>query len=69
MKTISIVKEKLKDERRVIITPKQVQELTLLGFEVFIEHDAGAGCNFLDSDYENSGDKVVDRITSWITAK
>lgn len=68
MKTISIIKEKLKDERRVIITPEQVKELTSLGYVVLVEHDAGLGCNYCNIDYENNGGKIVDTDTAWTQA-
>lgn len=68
MKVIGIIKEKLKDEKRVIITPEQVKELTSLGFSVLIERGAGLGCNYYDSDYENNGGKIVDTDTAWTKA-
>lgn len=65
MKTISIIKEKLNNEKRVIITPEQVKELISLGFRVLVEHDAGQGCNYCDSDYEYNGGDIVDTDTAW----
>ena len=45
MKAIGIIKEKLKDEKRVIITPEQVKE-----FGDKLNDNIYAGINFMDVD-------------------
>ena len=48
-------------ETRVGIVPSSMKKLTKAGFEVFIEKGAGLSANYLDSDYESAGAKIVSR--------
>jgi NAD(P) transhydrogenase subunit alpha len=57
---IGVPKEIRAGERRVAATPETIGRLKKLGFEVVIEHDAGAGASFYDDDYRNVGATVVD---------
>ena len=68
MKTVSIIKEKLKNEKRVIMTPDQVHELVSLGYSVLVEYGAGIGCNYTDKEYEKNGAKLVDTDEAWLSA-
>ncbi|TNF69330.1 MAG: alanine dehydrogenase [Gammaproteobacteria bacterium] len=54
-KSILLVKETKADERRVALIPGDVSELISLGYQVFVEHDAGKGAGFEDSDYQRNG--------------
>ncbi len=65
MFTVGVIKEKLKNEKRVIITPAQVNVLVQSGFRVLVEQGAGLGCNFLDSDYESNGAEIVTTSIAW----
>ena len=53
---IGVIKETAKGERRVAVVPEVVKKWSGLGADVCIEHDAGAGSYFCDSDF---GAKVV----------
>jgi NAD(P) transhydrogenase subunit alpha len=57
---IGIPKESRAGERRVAATPETIGRLKKLGFDVVVEHDAGAGASFHDDDYRHAGAVVVD---------
>lgn len=57
---IGILKESLKNETRVSITPDIAIKLIKFGFEVLVEEKSGVSANFLDSHYEESGARVTD---------
>jgi NAD(P) transhydrogenase subunit alpha len=59
---IGVPKETRPGERRVAATPETIGRLKKLGFEVAIEHDAGAGAAFYDDDYRNAGATVMDDV-------
>jgi NAD(P) transhydrogenase subunit alpha len=59
---IGVPKETRAGERRVAATPETIGRLKKLGFEVSIEHDAGAGASFYDDDYRNAGATVVEDV-------
>lgn len=48
---IAVVKEQAPGEQRVATVPEVVQKLTASGYEVRIEHDAGAGAFYQDDLY------------------
>ncbi len=56
---IGAPKEVKNNEFRVGLTPNSVEKLTTKNHEVFIEENAGAGIGFTDSDYKNSGAKIL----------
>ena len=56
---IGVPREIKNHEYRVGLVPASVRELTDRGHEVFIEHDAGAGINLHDADYEAAGARVL----------
>ena len=56
---IGVPKETRAGERRVAATPETIGRLKKLGFDVLIEHDAGAGASFNDEDYQNAGATVL----------
>lgn len=62
---IGIVKEQVKDEKRVILLPTQIKELTKKGFSVMVEIDAGIECGYTNSDYIKSGALILDKETIW----
>jgi NAD(P) transhydrogenase subunit alpha len=57
---IGVPKETRAGERRVAATPETIGRLKKLGFDVVIEHDAGAGASFYDDDYRNAGATVAE---------
>lgn len=65
---IGIPKETLPGETRVAATPKTVEQLIKLGYEVCIEHNAGQLAYFDDQMYINAGATVVDTATAWSCA-
>jgi len=65
---IGIPKETLPGETRVAATPKTVEQLIKLGYEVCIEHDAGQLAYFDDQAYMAAGATVVDTATAWSAA-
>lgn len=62
---IGIPKETLSGETRVAATPKTVEQLIQLGYEVCIEQDAGQTAHFDNAAYEQAGAQVVDTTTAW----
>lgn len=62
---IGVPKETLAGETRVAASPKSVEQLLKLGFEVCVETQAGALASFDDSAYEEAGAKVVSAHQAW----
>jgi alanine dehydrogenase len=56
---IGIPKERRPFEFRVGLSPAGVGILTLAGHKVFVEHEAGGGAGFSDTDYEQAGATLV----------
>ena len=56
---IAIVKETKTLEKRVAATPETVKKFISLGISVKVEKDAGIKSNILDSEYEESGAKII----------
>ncbi|MGC1306979.1 MAG: Re/Si-specific NAD(P)(+) transhydrogenase subunit alpha [Phormidesmis sp.] len=58
-KKIGIPQEIGDGECRVAATPDTVKKLQKLGFEVWVEHDAGAAAKFSDEAYQAAGCKIA----------
>ncbi|MBI3738908.1 MAG: alanine dehydrogenase [Chloroflexi bacterium] len=56
---IGIPKESRPFEFRVGLSPAGVEILTQNGHTAFVQHEAGVGAGFSDSDYEKSGARLV----------
>ena len=56
---IGIPKEDYKTESRVSLTPEAVEILTGNGHEVLIEHEAGKGVNYTNTEYSEKGAQIV----------
>jgi len=56
---IAVPKEQAGGERRVATVPEVVQKLTAAGFEVRVEHGAGAGAYYPDDLFTAAGAKIV----------
>lgn len=59
---IGVPKEIKNNENRVGATPSGVNELVRNGHEVFVQHTAGEGSGFPDSEYKNAGAKILPSI-------
>lgn len=59
---IGIPKEIKNNENRVGATPAGVKELVRHGHEVYVQHTAGEGSGFPDSDYEAAGARILPTI-------
>ncbi|WJV55905.1 Re/Si-specific NAD(P)(+) transhydrogenase subunit alpha [Prodigiosinella aquatilis] len=62
---IGVPKERLTNEARVAATPKTVEQLLKLGFEVAIESGAGKLASFDDSTYEQAGATILGKEDVW----
>lgn len=62
---IGVPKERLANEARVAATPKTVEQLLKLGFEVAIERGAGKPASFDDGAYEQAGAIILDTAEIW----
>ncbi len=56
---IGIPKETSYQENRIALTPEAVSVLVNRGNEVVVEHDAGEGSSYSDSDYSEAGARIV----------
>jgi len=57
---IGVPKEIKKNEYRVALTPRGVEEFTASGHDVFIEKDAGKGSGYSDESYKEAGAIITD---------
>ena len=64
-KTVSILREVRVEERRVILTPTEVDTIITSGYSVFTEHDCGLACGFEDADYVRVGAEIVSQEEAW----
>ena len=62
---IGVPRELLDNESRVAATPKTVQQILKLGFDVIVEHDAGFKASFEDQAFVAAGAKVGDAAQVW----
>ena len=62
---IGVPRELLDNESRVAATPKTVQQILKLGFDVIVEHDAGFKASFEDQAFAAAGAKVGDAAQVW----
>ena len=56
---IGIPKETSYQENRIALTPEAVSVLVNRGNEVVVEHEAGEGSSYTDSDYSEAGARIV----------
>ncbi len=62
---IGVPKESYAGETRVACTPATVSQLLKLGFEVAVEHGAGAAASLSDEAYAAAGAQVADTAEIW----
>lgn len=59
---IGVPKEIKNNENRVALTPAGAKELIKRGHSVYVQHTAGEGSGFPDSEYETAGAKILPTI-------
>ncbi|HET8584057.1 MAG TPA: NAD(P)(+) transhydrogenase (Re/Si-specific) subunit alpha, partial [Jatrophihabitans sp.] len=62
---IGVVRESTPGETRVAATPKTVEQLRGLGYEVLVERGAGAASSFADEAYEAAGATIGSADEAW----
>ncbi|HHF0443547.1 TPA: Re/Si-specific NAD(P)(+) transhydrogenase subunit alpha [Haemophilus influenzae] len=62
---IGVPRELLENENRVAATPKTVQQILKLGFDVIVEHDAGFKASFEDQAFLEAGAKIGTSAEIW----
>lgn len=62
---VSVVKETLPNEHRVILLPENVATFVSEGFEVLVETGAGEGVGIKDEEYINNGATIVSTNKAW----
>ena len=62
---IGVPREMLYGETRVAATPKTVEQIKKLGFDVLIEQDAGFKASFEDGAFANAGAKIGSQEEVW----
>ena len=62
---IGVPSESRAGETRVAATPKTVEQLRGLGYEVVVESGAGARASFADAAYEAAGARVASQDDVW----
>ena len=62
---IGVPRELLENESRVAATPKTVQQILKLGFDVIVEHDAGFKASFEDQAFLEAGTKIGTSAEIW----
>lgn len=62
---IGVPKEVIAGETRVAASPKSVEQLLKMGFDVVIEKGAGEKASFDNSAFETSGAKIVSKAQVW----
>ncbi len=62
---IGVPRESRPGQRLVAATPATVTKLKGLGYDVVVEHGAGAGANFTDQAYAEAGALLGDTVSVW----
>ena len=62
---IGVPRELLENESRVAATPKTVQQILKLGFDVIVEYDAGFKASFEDQAFLEAGAKIGTSAEIW----
>ncbi len=64
-KSVSILKETMRDECRVILLPRHIFQFCQAGFKVFVEQGAGSGMGIQDEAYQAAGAVIVSTEDAW----
>jgi len=62
MNTVFLCAETDQNETRVALVPKHVKILCEMGYEIFVQSDAGIFVGFTDFDYRTAGAKIVNSL-------
>ncbi|QGM80354.1 Re/Si-specific NAD(P)(+) transhydrogenase subunit alpha [Otariodibacter oris] len=62
---IGVPKELLDNESRIAATPKTIQQILKLGFEIVVENNAGFKASFEDSAYTEAGATIGNTKSVW----
>ena len=62
---IGVPRESQRGETRVAATPKSVEQLIGLGYDVMVESGAGAASAFADDAYRSAGARVGSAVETW----
>ena len=62
---IGIPKETLAGEKRLAASPKSVQALIKMGFDICIESNAGEYAKFSDTAFTEAGATIADTTSVW----
>lgn len=62
---VSILKETRPGEKRVVLQPASIKQFIKEGYQVFVEHHAGIGSGFSDSEYEQYGAEILKTEDAW----
>ncbi len=57
--SVGVPKEIFQGEKRVSVTPEGVKKLKKMGYDVFVEQDAGLESKFSNDLYQKSGAEIV----------
>lgn len=64
-KSISILREHIKDEKRVVLLPEDLAVFCNNGYDIYVERGAGLGIGVEDQAYQNVGAYIVSREEAW----
>jgi NAD(P) transhydrogenase subunit alpha len=64
---MAIPRESFEGEQRVALAPSNVSAMAKLGFEVFVQSNAGIASGFDDSEYEKAGAKIESNAQTLIS--
>ena len=64
-KSVSILKETMRDECRVVLLPHHIFQFCQAGFKVFVEQGAGSGMGIQDKAYQAAGAVIVSTEDAW----
>jgi len=64
-KSVSILKETMRDECRVVLLPHHVFQFCQAGIKVFVEKSAGRGMGIQDEAYQAAGAVIVSTEDAW----
>jgi alanine dehydrogenase len=64
-KVVSIIRERQKNECRVILAPKNITQFCSQGFTVLVEQGAGIGVGYSDTSYADAGAQIVSQEEAW----
>ena len=63
---VGVLKERMSHEKRVAVSPDTVKSLVSLGFDVFIETNAGILAGINDQHYKEAGAKITKNIADTV---